>query len=484
MKKQQKTNLHLRATDGAAVISAVLFYLGFGLHPLPFLTWLILLPLLLVAPRISAKRTVILSLIAGLCGQAGVAVYFAGTLHMPPALLAVLTMYIAAVLAGTVSIGRLFLVRRKPLLAVLATAGTWVTGEYLLTILAPHGAWWSLGYSQAAILPLLQIVSIAGIWVLSFLIVAFPTALAAMAAPETGRRSRIKIGLSILIVAGLVLAFGALRLQHTQTGPKLRVATAVAAESSDELAVTSAAGEAVLGEYQHTMQHLASQHVQAVVFPEKGLRVSQDQLPLITGPLAQAAKQHNITAIVGVMVKTAPETYENQALVFTPNHRQATYVKQHLIPGLESDFDEGDKLTFTPGSSNTQGVIICKDLDFQRLVRSYRQAGASILFAPAWDFNNDGWLHSRIAITRGVENGLAIARSGRDGQLTISDANGHLLAEHAARENTASLVVADMPTKAPSTLYTTLGDWLAYLSLAITATSVGYLAATRKRSRR
>jgi len=481
--KKQKNNSRLQATDSAALISALFFYLGFGLHPVPFLTWLILFPLLVVAPRISGKRTAVLALIAGLLGQIGMSIYFANTLQMPPALLAVLIIYLAVVMVGVVSLGRLFLVRHKPLLAIAAVASTWVAGEFLLTLLAPHGAWWSLGYSQSSVLPLLQIVSITGVWGLSFLLTAFPTALAALGMPGGTNRSRIKMGASILVVTALVLTFGTTRLQQKNTSPQLRVAAAVVAESSDELTITSDAGKKVLSDYQAAMERLAAQQVRVVVFPEKGLQASQDQLKLMSEPLASTAKRHNITAVVGIMVKTAPETYENRALIFTPNQGEATYVKHHLIPGLESDFDEGNQLAFVPGSNDTQGVIICKDLDFQTFARSYRQAGASVLFAPAWDFNNDGRLHSRIAITRGVENGLALVRTGRDGQLTISDANGRVLAESAARENIASAVTANVPTKTSPTLYARFGDWFAYVNIAISVGSIGYLS-IRKRNRK
>lgn len=478
---KQKTNLRLHLTDSAALISALLFYLGFGLHPLPVLTWFILLPLLVVSVRISAKRTAVLSLIAGLLGQIGMAIYFAGTLHMPLALLTMLVMYIAALMVGVVLLGRIFLKRYQPLIAVLAVASSWVTGEYLITLLAPHGAWWSLGYSQSTFLPVLQIVSATGVWGLSFLITAFPTAIAALTVPGATMRSKMKISTVLVVVAALIGILGIVRLHRTVSGPQLQMAAAVAAEPSEELQVTSDAGKKVLDDYQNQMERLAAQHVQTVVFPEKGLQVDQSQLQRITVPLTRASKQHNITAVIGVMVKTAPETYENRALIFTPNQGEASYVKHHLIPGLESDFDEGNSLVFVPGSSNTQGVIICKDLDFQAFVRSYRQSGASVLLAPAWDFNNDGWLHSRIAVVRGVENGMSIVRAGRDGQLTISDAQGRIRAEHSAHENTASSVIASVPAQTPPTFYAKSGDVLAYASLLVTTGSIIYLAAGHRK---
>ena len=52
-----------------------------------------------------------------------------------------------------------------------------------------------------------------------------------------------------------------------------------------------------------------------------------------------------------------------------------------------------------------------------------------MLLAPAWDFDNDGWLHSRMAVVRGVESGLALARIARGGLATVSDAYGRVIAE-------------------------------------------------------
>jgi hypothetical protein len=50
------------------------------------------------------------------------------------------------------------------------------------------------------------------------------------------------------------------------------------------------------------------------------------------------------------------------------------------------------------------GVEICKDMDFPALTQRYADANVELLLVPAWDFRVDGWLHSRMAIMRGVEN--------------------------------------------------------------------------------
>ncbi len=57
------------------------------------------------------------------------------------------------------------------------------------------------------------------------------------------------------------------------------------------------------------------------------------------------------------------------------------------------------------------------------------------MYVPAWDFIKDDWLHSRMAILRGVENGYAIVRTARQGALTISDYRGKVLYEASSANN-------------------------------------------------
>ena len=38
-----------------------------------------------------------------------------------------------------------------------------------------------------------------------------------------------------------------------------------------------------------------------------------------------------------------------------------------------------------------------------------------LLAVPAWEFEEDGWRHARVAILRSVKNGVPMARTARDG---------------------------------------------------------------------
>ncbi len=77
------------------------------------------------------------------------------------------------------------------------------------------------------------------------------------------------------------------------------------------------------------------------------------------------------------------------------------------IPGLEQGYRRGDAIGLVAGAPVPSGVAICKDLDFVPLGRAHARAEVGLLLVPAWDFENDGWLHSRMAMMRSVEGGYA-----------------------------------------------------------------------------
>jgi apolipoprotein N-acyltransferase len=176
-----------------------------------------------------------------------------------------------------------------------------------------------------------------------------------------------------------------------------------------------------------------------------------------------------VTVVAGLQqMDPAPRVL---ALTFDPDGRPpATYVKHHLLPPFESENVPGQETLVLEGEPRW-GVEICKDMDFPALSRRYAKSGVGLLAVPAWDFVIDGWLHSRMAVMRGVEGGFAVVRTARDGRLTVSDDRGRVRAEWKssdALEVRAAAVEAGLGR----TLYSRFGDWFAWVSLIVLATCV------------
>jgi apolipoprotein N-acyltransferase len=471
------------AAVGAAVASAILFYLGTGLRPWPLLTWVAPLPVLLMAPRVNKRSAFGVAAGAWLGGESALWSYFISTVQIP-VVVAVLMIVGSALLFGlVVLLVRALISQRRQLLAAVVFPASWVTVELAMAHAAPFGAWWSLAYTQANVLPVLQIVSVTGIWGVTFVVLLVPSAAAAaISARERGQRWWQPTVAAATALA-LVLGYGALRLNSSHAASGERVALLASDREIDLTPVESPAGQDLLGAYVGGVQALPQPDIRIVVLPEKAFTADAASLSALTGPLAHLAQERHFDIVVGLILKQGSDSYNAAIDLPADGSSPVTYFKQHLVTGVEDDLTAGDSRAFVANEQGQWALAVCFDLDFPALVRDYRSHGATALFAPAWDFGDDAWLHSRMAVTRGVENGMTIARAARQGALTVSDPYGRVIAE--GRTSGASMVsvTAWLPSGASSTLYTHLGDWFAWVCviLFLAGVAVAYLGRSRMR---
>ena len=170
--------------------------------------------------------------------------------------------------------------------------------------------------------------------------------------------------------------------------------------------------------------------------------------------------------MVGI-VHVTPDAKLNEARIYTPNAEVVTYEKHHMLPPFESNLRPGTRLTEWQEPSGRWGAAICKDMDFPKMGRDYGSDGVGLLLVPAWDFVQDGWLHGRMAILRGVESGFSIARSPKDGILTVSDDRGRVLAQKVSDAAPFVTAMAEVPVRNDATFYARKGDWFAWLNAGL-----------------
>lgn len=466
----------------ATLMSAALFYFGTGLHPVWWLTWLAPLPVLLLAPRVSARAAIPMSFLAFLLGLANVASYYADDLAMPPPLLIGVFVTTSAIFVGVVLLFRGLIVRGRPLVAVVASASAWAAAEYVFAQLTPFGANWTLAITQADVLPVLQLASATGVWGVSFLVIVVPAAVAAAAAPRLRHRARLRAGAAAGVALLVALTYGAVRLHEPTDAPVAKVA-AVAAKlpNGTQPRLDTPAGRSVLAADVAALRALAGR-AELVVFPEKDVIADDSTLPQLVDRFTDAARENGIVAVVGVELRTHGRLV-NAALVFPADgSAPIVYRKRYLLPGVaEIDFVTGDTRAFVPGYAHRVAVAICADLGHPDLGRDNAHGGARLILVPALDFDVDAWSQSRVQYLRGVENGFSTVRSSRRGNLTLVDDNGRVRSE--ARADTQSrltVVTADLSLGEGATLYTRLGDWFAWLCLVLTALGLTCLVPRRR----
>ena len=125
-------------------------------------------------------------------------------------------------------------------------------------------------------------------------------------------------------------------------------------------------------------------------------------------------------------------------------------------------------------------------MDFAQDLRLYGRRDVDLMLVPAWDFDRDAYLHGRMAVVRGVENGFALARSASQGLMTLSDAHGRIVAERRTTQRGTmagpALLVGDLPTGRGSTVYSRIGDVFAQAAVAAWLGLLALLVWRRKRA--
>jgi apolipoprotein N-acyltransferase len=441
-----------------ALASALLFFLALGTADLGLLAWVAPVPVLWLAFGDDGwPRGAIACVAAYTLGQLGMLWPYLGA--MGPLVLAISLG--PALVFALVALAALHAARTLPApVAVLVFPALWTGWEWLESTLSPHGTFGAWAYSQVSTPLLIQGASVLGLWVVSFAIASF----AAGIALALRRRAIAPLVPGTALVLACA-AFGAWRTS-TPEGDTIRVAAA--AREHDDAALPDAVARAEAAE----ARRLASLGARVVVFDEKAALLPRARRDEVLAPLVAAARETGITIVAG-FDETGAER-RNAAYTIGADGRVRRYTKRHHIPGLESGYTIGDG----PGLLGAgEAVAICKDMDFQRTLRSDANAGSvGLMLVPAWDFHADGWLHARMAVMRGVEGGYAVVRAASNGVLTVSDARGRVLATRPNGGTTYASVIADVPMGTGSTPYLRIGDafaWLAaLLGIALVLSSV------------
>jgi apolipoprotein N-acyltransferase len=459
---------NIAETAAGVALAAVMMALGQGLHPIWLLAWLGPLPLLLLAMRRGWVHAGVAALVASILARLPFAGFLVRALEMPLSLAAAIVVIPALVVVASVLLARALVLRGSPWAGVLAFPAAMVAAEYAASA-GPDGTAGVLAYSQMECAPVLQLASVAGVWGISFLL---GFAAAGLAVGLHRRDGRMVVAVAATVLA--VFAWGGWREAAgvAREIATVRVGQAAIAETRAAIAQAvsgdAAGAGAILDAYDAQVAALARAGARVVVLPEELVGVRAGAEEPVRDRLSRMAARDNVTLVAGVRVVATPQG-TNVAMVFAPTgDLLGTYVKEHLVRGFEIPrLAPGNEL-FMLGEPVRAGVAICKDMDFADPASDYAAAGAQLLLVPAWDFHDDGWLHGRMAIMRGVELGLPMVRSAQGGMLTVSDAFGRVLAQTVTGDAVA-LQVADAPIGHVPTFYGRTGDWFAKMALALLA---------------
>ncbi len=487
-------------------LSGVLYYLAFHPADLGPLAWFALIPLILHAVHGPGGRRGFLAAWAG-----GALCFTLGTLWVRHTALAgplVIGIY-KGLYWGVFSWGIRRLTRRAGWPLPLSVPALWVGLEYARGHVLGGMPVLLAGYSQHAVLPLVQVADLGGVWLLSAL-VAFVNGVAARALLlERARKAWAVAGLSVVALA---FGYGYFRLAtiRLEDGPKLGLIQPNIPQDVKNLSKEDVAGAvAIFRKHVTLTRELVAREpdLDLVLWPEsviyepllydgeEGRYVDTFSARRLRGPAEEAGKWVLVGTQVTVHGPGRDRVFHNSAVLVSPEGRFAgRFDKVRLIQFAERyplQWLGSKKIAevatsipnlfeFTPGTGFPVleagpvrvGVSICGEVMYPDISRNLAGAGAPVLV----NISNDGWFRDSaeldqmlaMARFRAVENRRPFVRATNTGISAFLDPTGRIqrvLEGPGGRvkevEGTLAARVRTTDAAAPGRA---LGDWVPWLS--------------------
>jgi apolipoprotein N-acyltransferase len=355
--------------------------------------------------------------------------------------------------------------------------------EFLFIHANPLGTWGSTGFTQYGNLPLMQLASVTGTIGITFLMGWF-AAVANWAWDNRGPGQEIRKGVAIFgTVLALVLAFGNARLNLapiSQTDETVRVAgitarsSAILVERIAELSAPSVGApemrqdvQSHWDDYFDATAREAQAGARVVIWPElTALTGSPDEASFIAqGQEVARLNEIYLTLPLGVIDPETGQRLENKLLLLDPTGSIVMeHVKYggHLIEG--GRLGDGILRTVATPFGVLSGVI-CYDLDYPMVIQQSGLNGTGLLLVPSSDWLEIDPVHTHMAVFRAIENGMSVVRQTHSGLSMAVDAYGRVLAQTDFFGATDRTMVAQVPMRHVTTVYTLFGRWLEWVFL-------------------
>ena len=379
---------------------------------------------------------------------------------------------------------------------IIGPALGWMGLEQVRVIVEAGQSWARIPASQHADIPLLQLSTFGGEWLVGALVIAANYAIALLllrvlnrvvARPREashttssgslrGSRALVQPVLALALVVAAHVVGNALISTPTQT---VRVAAIQLGEDLGDsahymtfwnVADWHGMDEAVLADIEPMIREAAARGAKVIALPEAVLWEDPALNPLLEQRLLNIAKSAGAYITFTFYLWHDPLS-RNEVYTATPSGQWlGPYAKNHPIAYIgEYSVTAGQFPVYDTGFGGL-GNFVCYDNTYTDVAAHLASLGASILTSSNHDWPEGAWGFYTQSIYRATENRMAIVRSDWRVGSAIIDPFGRVLASAKLGARERTILVADVPVVLErGTVYTRTGDWLANLGLAALA---------------
>lgn len=382
--------------------------------------------------------------------------------------------------------------------AFALAAPLWVTTELGRQYVWDGFPWALLGYSQVTVLPIAQLASIVGVYGLSALL-AFAGSAAAAVVLFRGR-TRVVYPLVAAVLIGVCALWGSARLTSSPlltAGEPIRVAVLQGNIAQDDKWNPELRDE-ITSRYIRLTREALAREAKFIIWPESSTPFYFEHDLVRGGAIRRLAYESGATMLIGSdqvepVQATTPDQkpasrYYNAAFLVRPDGQiGGVYRKMQLVPFGEyvplqnllffvgpiveavSAFTPGSETVMLPVGAHQASTAICYEVIFPSLIRRSVLEGSELLTT----ITNDAWYgrssaayqHWEQAAMRSIEQGRYLARAANTGISGFVDPYGRAVEKTDLFHE--ALLVADLRFIKERTVYSRIGDLVAWLSLGV-----------------
>lgn len=411
-------------------------------------------------------------------------------------------------------IDRVLTPRLQGLLATLIFPSAMTTLWYLNGLFGPYGTLGNPAYTQYGNLPLLQLASVTGLWGIVLLMswfasvvnwawergfvwprvrsgaVLYGSLLALVLLCGGARLALFPAQVSTVRVAGISPSPALLDAVDKQVFQKNTLVQALfsgTATQADRQIVRQAVAP-VFDELLSRSEQEARAGAKIILWPEASGAVpllQEDQAAL----LARASSLARTTGTyldmgIGVLLQHPVQSRFalDEIILLDPTGNVVWhYEKAHPVPGEPQPPGDGKVPTVQTPYGRLSNVI-CFDADFPGTMRQAGQAGADVMLMPSNDWQAIDPYHTQVATFSAIENGFSEVRQTSHGLSMAVDYEGQVLSASDYFTTDPQVMVAYVPVQGVHTIYATIGDLFAWLSLAGLVVLIGVAFARRRKA--
>jgi len=371
----------------------------------------------------------------------------------------------------TYLLDRIFSTKIKGIISTFIFPSLVVILEFIVTSTNPSGSFGSLAHTQSY-LPILQIISVTGIWGIIFFI-TWTASFINWLWDNKFEIMRIQKG---IVVYGLTLfvliLFGQIRMNFiSKTIDTVRIASVTInkKDAKELLAVKdSVMFERIstkLGQRFLQSCEIASQSGAKLVFGQETLlNIKKSKENSFIEKAMKIALKDSI--YIGLSLATIPvkKRAENKIVWISPQGKIiSTYYKAKPMYGKRIHGDGKLKYFDTPYGRICSAI--CFDMDFPDIINQIRNKNIDIMLVPANDWYEISPYHTYVASARAIEHGFNLVRSTGHGLSASFNYKGEVISKLDYFNTSEHMMLTDIPKNGLNTVYSILGNYFAYLCI-------------------